>query len=261
MGGVHPARAEGLLNQTARAASPGQASASVRRRAKSTGRRARLTTRSPRRAARRQPSTTAGPERPAPRRPRPASRGRACPDPIRRAAGSTSVRPACSTSASSAPIPRPGRRLPRRQQRHPGRPCPSSTEGISKATSAATAARRGGRSPSSVASAPSASSTRPRRSCLRIWRRRAWAAFSRSPCAAKVRSASASARAGEARSRDARAISASAVRQRARPMLSRGPNRRPARRRSSLAFGRSPSWAIAIPRRASAAGSSAGRPA
>jgi len=54
----------------------------------------------------------------------------------------------------------------------------------------------------------------------------------------------------------ASATSASAVRQRARSTVSRGPKDLAARRKSSRARPRSPSWAIAIPRSARAAGSS-----
>src|SRR6266511_1212611 len=58
------------------------------------------------------------------------------------------------------------------------------------------------------------------------------------------------------RSRMARATSASATTQRARASSSWAPKPRAARRRSSRARGCSPSWAMAMPRRASAGGSS-----
>ena len=109
---------------------------------------------------------------------------------------------------------------------------------------------------SSPASTSSASSRRPISSRRRTLRWPACAAFSRSPCFSSVARAASKILAGQPRSRETSAISASATTHLARATASFGPKPRAARRSSVLARSRSPSCAIAMPRSASAGGSS-----
>src|SRR5262245_37030008 len=127
---------------------------------------------------------------------------------------------------------------------------------IPATTSSCTVRGAGGRvEGSSPASARSASSRRPIRRRRRTARFRACAAFTRSPWASSVARAASSAFAGQPRARAASAISASATTHRARATASLGPNARAARRTRALARTRSPSCAMATPRRARAGGS------
>ena len=108
---------------------------------------------------------------------------------------------------------------------------------------------------SSSASMRSASSRRPIRAggalpdCAHARR------STRSPCASSVARAASSVFVGQPRSRETRAISASATTQLARATASFGPKARAAAQ-SAFARTRSPNWAIAMPRSASAGASS-----
>src|SRR5436190_6371318 len=106
------------------------------------------------------------------------------------------------------------------------------------------------------ASRRSASSRRPINRRRRASSDRACAALTRSPCASRTRRAFSSAFVGLLKSRETNAISASATTHRARATTSLAPKARTARRSSAFARARSPSCAIARPRRASAGASS-----
>src|SRR5579884_3851433 len=184
-------------------------------------------------------------------------RRRSSPRAIRRVAGVLRTRDALSTSAVSAGMP--AMRATRSARASAARAVFVRRRRIAiPATVSSWAAldADGKGAGSSAASLRSASSRRPIRRRRRISRCRACAALTRSPCASSVARAASSAFAGQLRSRETSAISASATTHRARATASFGPKARAALRRRAFARTRSPSCAIAMPRSASAGGSS-----
>ncbi len=118
-------------------------------------------------------------------------------------------------------------------------------------------ARAGGRAAaSSPSSRASAWSGWPTSRARRAARCRAWVALARSPWRSRTVRTSGRRLAGQLRSRETSAISVSASLQRALAMASPGPNRCAADLSKARARVRSPNCAMAMPRRARAAGSS-----
>jgi hypothetical protein len=238
------------------ATSPGQASPSARASANNTGRVASDTSPPLWRATCRHASTMKASDA---SKPSTSSRrnDRSVPPAISRAAGELRASSARSTSAVNAGIC--ASRAARASRVSAARAVRARSWRIATAATtsswAVLAAGEKGDGSSSI-SPEAASSIRPIRRRRRTSRCRACAAFRSSPCASSVARAVSSAFAGQLKSRETSAISASATTHRARATISFEPKARPALLRSVFARPRSPSWAIAIPRSASAGGSS-----
>ena len=242
--------------RSSRAASPGHASARPRSSANSTGRRASRTSRSPVRAARRQPSTTRSGEASTASTSARVSEPRLGPRATRRAAGRTSARAACSTSARSAADARPRRRLAGPRQGGVRRRGPSPAQRDLEADQRGDGREPGGPGVERERGAralrlvdPSEQQEAPDLQQPRVGRVLAIAVRGERAQRLGQRPR----RPGRDRAPPARPPprpSGSAPARR----VSRGPKPRAARRSSSRARARSPSWAIAIPRSASAGG-------